>query len=207
MTLRDKLHQLLEALPEERASIHLMIEGLGRDAFIFIALVLTLPFLAPVSIPGISTVFGALIALIGLSLMLNRDPWLPERYLHRELPAARLRVALKTGAAWLHRLEKISRPRWTALVNSASMKRINGFMVLLGAILLMAPFGFVPLTNTLPGLAILFLCIGMLQQDGRSIALGYATNLLTLFYFAVILSAGTAAVNAGLQSIGRWINL
>jgi hypothetical protein len=62
------------------------------------------------------------------------------------------------------------------------MARINGLMLIAGALLLMAPFGLIPFSNTLPGLAILFLTIGMLQRDGRSVLLGYTTLVLTTLY-------------------------
>jgi hypothetical protein len=204
MSLRDKLHELMQQLPEDRTSVQSMVDSLGREAFVFLALVLTLPFLVPVSIPGISTVFGAVIALVGISIMLNREPWLPQRYLRREFSSARLRQALAKGADWLNRLEKFSQPRWHAWVRSHTMNRLNGFMMLVAALLLMAPFGFVPFTNTLPGMAIIFLCLGLLQNDGRSIALGYLANLLTVVYFGFILSFGASAVNAGLQHITSW---
>ncbi len=204
MSLRDKLHELMQQLPEDRISVQSMVDSLGREAFVFLALVLTLPFLVPVSIPGISTVFGAVIALVGISIMLNREPWLPQRYLRREFSSARLRQALEKGMTWLHRLEKFSQPRWHAWVRSHTMSRLNGFMMLVAALLLMAPFGFVPFTNTLPGMAIIFLCLGLLQNDGRSIVLGYLANLLTVVYFGFILSLGASAVNAGLQHILPW---
>jgi hypothetical protein len=204
MSLRDKLHQLIQQLPEDRASVQSIVDSLGREAFVFLALVLTLPFLVPVSIPGISTVFGAVIALIGVSIMLNRDPWLPQRYLKREFSSARLRQALAKGADWLHRLEKFSQPRWSALVHGAVMNRFNGLMLVMAALLLMAPFGLIPFTNTLPGVAIIFLCLGLLQNDGRSIALGYVANLLTVVYFGLILGLGATAVSAGLQQIAPW---
>ncbi len=204
MSLRDKLHRLMQQLPEDRTSVQSIVDSLGREAFVFLALVLTLPFLVPVSIPGISTVFGAVIALVGVSIMLNREPWLPQRYLRREFSSARLRQALAKGAAWLYRLEKISQPRWNTLVAGHWINRVNGFMMMLAALLLMAPFGFVPFTNTLPGMAIIFLCLGLLQNDGRSIALGYLTNLLTVVYFGFILSLGASVVNTGLQHIIPW---
>jgi hypothetical protein len=53
-------------------------------------------------------------------------------------------------------------------------------------------------------MAIIFLCLGLLQNDGRSIALGYLANLLTVVYFGFILSFGASAVNAGLQHITSW---
>ena len=44
---------------------------------LLVCVFLTLPFLLPVSIPGVSTVFGLAIILIGVGVTLNRVPWLP----------------------------------------------------------------------------------------------------------------------------------
>src|SRR5882724_1435201 len=48
----------------------------------------TVPCLLPVSIPGSSLAFGAIIALNGISLLTHRGPWLPGRLRHRRLAAA-----------------------------------------------------------------------------------------------------------------------
>jgi hypothetical protein len=51
--------------------------------------------------------------------------------------------------------------------------------------------------------AILFLAIGMLQRDGRSILLGYATIVLSALYFAFLLLGGIAV----LQGVIDWIGI
>jgi len=74
------------------------------------------------------------------------------------------------------------------------MARVNGLVLITGALLLMAPFGLIPLSNTLPGLAILFLAIGVLQRDGRFVLLGYMTLVLTVLYFSFLLLGGIAVL-------------
>jgi hypothetical protein len=54
----------------------------------------------------------------------------------------------------------------------------------------MFPFGFVPFSNTLPGIALIFLAIGLLQKDGISILLGHIANIATMIYFAFLLFGG-----------------
>ena len=53
--------------------------------------VLAAPFLLPVTVPGMSTVLGLPMLLIGFAVMLSRVPWLPERLLNRSLPAPTVR--------------------------------------------------------------------------------------------------------------------
>src|SRR3546814_14042087 len=119
-------------------------------------MLLTLVFLIPVSIPGVSTVFGAAILLVGISRLIGRPLWLPARLRDKALPADRLRPGLTGGMVWVRRLERLSRPhRLRALVNGRAQTLFNNLAFILAALLLMAPFGFVPFTNTLPPLALL----------------------------------------------------
>ena len=67
---------------------------------------------------------------------------------------------------------------------------INNLAFILGALLLMAPFGFIPFSNTLPGLALLCLAVGLLQRDGVAILLGHLANVATMIYFGILLGGG-----------------
>jgi len=82
-------------------------------------MLLTLPFLLPVSVPGMSTPFGLAIAVIAVQLALGRLPWLPRWLLDQPLPAGFLIrvVAVPRGAVRM--LERLLRPRWAALTGSA----------------------------------------------------------------------------------------
>ena len=200
-TLRDKLNDVIDDLPVEGVTLSAVLELIGREGLLVFCVFLTLPFMVPVSIPGVSTVFGAIIFLIGMSVMFNRAMILPERFMKRIFPSDKLRVALKKGDVWLERLEKISHSRFHGLTDGHGMLRLNGFMLVLGAVLLMFPFGLVPLSNTLPGLAILFLAVGILQEDGVCILLGYLTNLGTIIYFIFLIAIGAAAVREVTEKI------
>jgi hypothetical protein len=193
-TLREKLDQVVRRLPPEQVSLAQILALIGKEGLLLFCIFLTLPFLVPVSIPGVSTVFGAVILLIGVSILFDRTPWLPERFMCKEFPADKLRTAITKGIGWVQRLEKISRRRWLGLTHGSVMHVINGVMVILGAVLLMAPFGLIPFSNTPPGLAVLLLAIGILQRDGLCILLGYVTNALTIIYFAVLILGGGLAL-------------
>ena len=198
-TLGDKLTDVIEMLPTESVTLGTLLDMLGREGFLLLTVFLTLPFMVPVSIPGVSTLFGTVILLIGLSFMIDRQPRLPDRFVKRAFPAKKLRTALRRGVVWLHRLERVSCPRLSRLSQGSAMARLNGLMLVIGALLLMVPFGLIPLTNTLPGLAILFLSVDILQRDGGCILLGYLTNLVTVVYFTQLVTAGSFAVREGIE--------
>jgi hypothetical protein len=204
-TLHDKLNHAIDTLPAQSVMLSTILEIMGNDGALVLVVFLTLPFMVPVSLPGVSTVFGTVILLIGLCIMRDRQLWLPQRLMNRYVNADSLREALRKGIVWLNRLGKISRPRIPWLSQGQSMTRINGFMLMAGAVLLMAPFGFVPLSNTLPGLAVLFLAIGMLQKDGYCIMLGYLFNVVTIFYFTTLVGVGVIAAQMGIEKLVQWL--
>ncbi len=200
-TLREKMTRVIESLPSDQVTLAAVLELIGREGLLLFCVFLTLPFMVPVSIPGVSTVFGAVIVLVGFSVMFDRKPWLPARLMKRSFPVAKLRVALEKGTIWLKRLERISHPRLPRLAEGVVATRVNGFMLVVGALLLMAPFGLVPFSNTLPGLAILFLAVGVLQKDGGCVLLGYLTNLATFVYFAFLILTGAAAMREAVRKM------
>jgi hypothetical protein len=201
-SLSSALTDAASSLKGESASVRELLALIGEQGMLVLCIFLTIPFLVPVSIPGVSTVFGLLVVLIGVGVMTNRMPWLPSRLIDKRFPTEKLCPALLQGAKILPRLERYLHPRWGALTRSAAMNRFNGAMIVVAGLLLMAPFGLVPFSNTLPAFAILFLAAGMLEQDGLIVFLGYVFILGTIVYFGVLI-AGAIAAGVGLTRIFR----
>ena len=200
--LGDQLAAIIEQLPPDRLTLGELLQVFGDEGLLLLTILLTLVFLIPVSIPGVSTVFGAAILLVGVSRLINRPLWLPQRVKHKALPAARLRPGLTAGLVWVRRMEKISRPhRLRLFVDGPGQGVINNLAFILAALLLMAPFGFVPFSNTLPALALLLYAIGFIQRDGGAILLGHLANIGTIVYFSVLIGGGGVAVRELFQRL------
>jgi hypothetical protein len=199
-TLSTTLARTAESLTSEKVTVRQLMEAVGEQGLLFFCMILTIPFLLPVSIPGVSTVFGLVIILIGVGITLNRLPWLPNRLMQREMNAIDLRDALSKGSNVFSRLDRIVRPRMSWLTEGAVINRVNGLALIFAAVLLMFPFGLIPFSNTLPGLAILFLAVGMLQRDGFFILLGYLMIIATVIYFGALALAAIAA-GQGISSL------
>lgn len=194
-SLGEKLGVVMERLPPQGVTLREIRDAIGQDGLLLLTVFLTLVFMVPVSIPGVSTVFGSAILLIALSRFFGRQVWMPDRILQRTLPTDKLRSALNRGSIWLHRLERVSRPhRLNRLASGFVSDLVNNGAMILGALLLMAPFGLIPFSNTLPALALLLLAIGMMQRDGLCILLGHVANVLTILYFAVLTVGGGASL-------------
>lgn len=194
------LGEVSRTIRGEDVSVRELLAQIGEQGMLVFAIFLIVPFLVPVSIPGVSTVFGLLITLIGLGVMSNRVPWLPAKLMDRRVPTKHLSRALEQGAKLVARLERFLHPRLSALTKSGGVNRFNGLMLVVAGVLLMFPLGLVPFSNTLPGLAILFLAVGMLQKDGVFVLLGYLFILATIVYFGALF-AGALAAGQGLRKL------
>lgn len=156
---------------------------IGEQGILLFCVILTLPFLLPVSIPGVSTLFGLVIILLGISLILNRLPWLPARLMDRPLSNAHLLPVLERGVNFAKRLERWMRPRLTGMTQGAAINRVNGIALTAGGTLLLFPLSIIPFSNTLPAVAVLLLALGMLQRDGYFVLGGYFALTITALYF------------------------
>ncbi|GAB4170781.1 MAG: exopolysaccharide biosynthesis protein [Terrimicrobiaceae bacterium] len=194
-SLGEKLQAIIENLPPGGVTLAEIRDLVGQDGLLILTAFLTIVFLVPVSIPGVSTVFGAAILLIGICRLVGRNLWLPKKIASRVLPSEKLLGGLNKGRVWVHRLERVSRShRVHWLASTGPMDIINNLALVAAAVLLMAPFGLIPFSNTLPALALLFFAIGLLQRDGLFILLGHLGNILTAVYFSVLIVGGGAAI-------------
>lgn len=202
-SLGEQLATIIRNLPEDKLTLGELLEVFGDEGLLLLTMLLTLVFLIPVSIPGVSTVFGAAILLVGISRLSGRPLWLPTRVRDRALPADKLRPGLTGGLGWVRRLERISRPhRLRAFVDGRAQDVFNNLAFILAALLLMAPFGFVPFSNTLPAIALLFYAVGLVQRDGVAMLLGHLSNIGTIIYFSVLIGGGGVALHGLWQRFG-----
>ncbi|GGY42030.1 exopolysaccharide biosynthesis protein [Pseudoduganella sp. SL102] len=193
-SISQRIRTLVRSLPRTGITLSELVHRVGNDGLLLLTALLTLVFLIPVSIPGVSTVFGGAILLIGLSRLFGRDLWLPARMKDKVIGTKKLRPVLRKALPWLQKIERVSRPnRIGWLVAEGTADRMNNASMILGAVLLMMPFGMIPFSNTLPAVALLFFAIGLLQRDGVCVLLGYLANLATIAYFGVLITGGGLA--------------
>jgi hypothetical protein len=191
----QRLRALVRSMPRTGITLSELIRSVGNDGLLILVALLTLVFLIPISIPGVSTVFGAAILLISISRLSGRELWIPSKLAHRVIGTRKLRPLLRKALSWLKKLERVSKPnRIQWLVAAGAVAFFNNAALILGAVLLMMPFGLIPFSNTLPAVAILFLAIGLLQRDGVCILLGHISNVVTIIYFGVLIGGGGLAV-------------
>src|SRR5690606_16460665 len=145
------LIDVAEVLPEGSITLRDLLSMIGEQGMLFFCIILTIPFLTPIPLPGVSTVFGLLIMLISLGVILNRVPWLPRQLMNRGISSSQLNPVLRRGSQLFSKIERFIRPRILALTHKATTNRLNGFALLLGGAVLILPLPIIPFSNTLPG--------------------------------------------------------
>ena len=201
-SLGERLEMLVSNLPPSEVSLNEIYEHVGHDSLMFFTIFLALVFLVPVSIPGVSTVFGSAILLIGVSRLFNRRLRLPGRIANRAIASDKLSAVIQRAMVWFRRFERISCPyRFPVMAGEGKMGLFNSLSYILAAVLLMVPFGFIPFSNTLPAVALIFLALGVMQKDGGCIVFGHLSNLVTILYFSALVLGGGVTIYEVIQQI------
>ncbi len=177
------------------------LELMGKSGGLITCMVLAVPFLIPISIPGTGIIAGLAIFIISISVMLDKRYLIPNRLLNRKMSKKNLIKVLDATFRLLTYLEKYIKPRFLIMTNKAIMRKINSLLMIFSALLFMAPLP-IPLTDTLPALCVFFLATGTLECDGYLILAGYAVIIITTIYFASVILLGWAGLWAGLSYLG-----
>lgn len=206
--LSTALADTAAAVRGHRVTLRELLGYVGEQGLLVFCAVLAAPFLLPVSLPFMSTALGLPMLLIGFAVTMNRVPWLPERLLDHALPSATVQQVLTRFSRWAERVEHLIRPRMLGLTGSPAINVLNGGLLLLSVLLLMAPLPLVPFANTLPGIAIMLLALGMAERDGIVLLCGYLVTLLSAAYIGVLMALVIhAGMNAGaaIEALRRFL--
>ena len=184
--LSEKLRRILAAEPPPGGlTVNTLLTWTqGRGLFLLIVL-LCLPFLAPASLPGLSTPLGLVIALLALRWGIGLPPRLPRWVGERALPPQFNRVL--NGAVrvleWIERW--LVRPRRTAWMSWRAARLINSAALAVLGLYLALPLA-IPFTNFLPAYGILFLSLALMEEDGLLVWVGYGVGLASLIYLGLV---------------------
>lgn len=178
------------ASPQTLTIRRLLAQTGGRGLYLVIIL-LSLPFVVPVSVPGASTVLGTCVALLALPLALGQTPWLPRWLGDRPLRPARSQKLVRGSVRLLRFIEKGVRPRFGYWLRWPVARVFNSLLLLLLALLLALPLPSPPFlfSNSLPAYGIIFLAACMMEEDGMMIFFAYAVALGNFLFFGLIGSA------------------
>lgn len=181
--LSEVMEHLIEEFRERPVTLREVIGVLQGRAYNLLMLLLAIPFLLPLPLPGLSTVLGLVIAMIALRLTLGQKPWLPARLLDRRLPPKFFPTILAGARRVLRFLEVMLKPRQLWLTAPPLFVRLHAFIILVAALVLLLPLP--PGTNFPPALCIVIMAGGLLERDGLFVLGGYLAFAFNGVFFAV----------------------
>jgi len=192
--LSEEIQRLVVTFSERPVRLREIVEVTQGRGYTLLLILLALPFCTPLPLPGISTPFGAVIALIGLRLSFRLKPWLPQKLLDTQLPAKFFPRFLAATQRLVRGLEFFLRPRWTFLVDTGVLHHVYGGMILVCGLLLLLPLP-VPLSNGLPALTVVLLSAALLERDGYFVLAGSLLFVVSACFFGLLLFGGAAGVS------------
>ena len=186
---------LLEKVVENRAVDYVTLEEiklvLHERGFALLAIIFAVVSL--VTPPGLTMAPALPICLLSLQMTFGKkDLWMPRWLAKRRIKRALLARFIEKATPKLRRVEKLIRPRMTFLVVGPAAEKFIGAVMLIFALSIMVPL---PLTNFLPGIGIILMCLGMVGRDGLQLLIGMLIGILGLTVTGMVLLFGAGAID------------
>lgn len=169
--LSEELEDVLRLSERGPVTGRVLIDHLSTRGHALLAFFLVLPFLQPIPLPGFSTPIGLAIAVLGVLMTLGRPPWLPRRWLDRELPPGVVLKAVRAGQKLLSKAERIIRPRGKWFHSHPWTHAVAGGVIAVSGVELALPLPIL-FTNTMPALVIAITTVGLLEEDAVLVVTG-----------------------------------
>jgi hypothetical protein len=178
--------------PEDRISLHELLDLFEVRAFGFLVLVFALPNGIPAPIaPGLSAILGAPLLLLSGQMVLGfQHPWFPQKWLKRSFRRADVARMLRPAIPWLQKIEKYLKPRLERIAGWRARRPI-GAIVLWNAVLLSLP---IPFGNLIPAWAIILAALGQIERDGLLVLGSLAVSVLATGWVGLLLFGGLEIV-------------
>ncbi|QJQ99651.1 exopolysaccharide biosynthesis protein [Halomonas sp. PGE1] len=174
-SLASALRVLPDRLPAGRPTLNDILSALGDRGLGLVLLIFSIPAIIPT--PGIPAgmIFGSALALLGGQMVVGaKRVRLPSFIAQRRIGQEVLRQVFQRATPLIDKLERRLSIRLAGLVSPLAMRVIGGVIVVM-ALLIALP---IPFGNTLPGLAILALSLGLARQDGIAVLVGMSLAVL-----------------------------
>ncbi len=176
------LRQEAKGKPLSIAEILRILSGKGRS---LILILLSIPFCQPIQIPGLSIPFGLAIAFIGLRIVFGKRIWLPKKLLAKKISSPIFKKITDKTLALVRKIKPWVHPRLIGVCHSPFMEKGNGLIIFILGVFLALPLP-IPLSNLTAAWSIFLVALGVLEDDGIFVLIGYLLSLLTVTFFLLM---------------------
>lgn len=188
-----------QAASKNGLTLQELIEGLYGKGHAILVILFSLPFSIPITIPGFSTPFGLAIAFVGLRIAFGQKVWLPRSLLQAKISLHILEKVSKVAIKVVEKLKFLTATRLEILVNAPICNLIHGCVIAFLGLLLAVPLP-IPFSNTLAALPLLAFGLGILDDDGVLIIVGYVLAGVCVGFFMALAWFGKASFNFLMRS-------
>lgn len=169
INLNELLNQIEEATDkrEEEVSLDEILDTVGRRSFGPLLLMAGLVTIAPIigDIPGVPTVMGIFVFLIGGQLLFHYDHfWLPQWLLEQSVHKDSIKKGLKWSRSPAGFLDRWLRPRMTIFIHGGAIYTIAVVCIIIAA--MMPVMEIIPFSATFAGAALTAFGLSLITHDG-----------------------------------------
>lgn len=196
----DSLQQILILIKDaEEVKMRQILNILSTKGYAALLIIFSLPFCIPIQIPGFSIPFGAILGFIALQIIFDKQVWWPKWILEKKVKTQAIENLIKKTMDILQWVQKFVHPRFIVLAKNSFFHHLNGILILILAILLSLPLP-IPMTNLLSAFPILCIGLGIMEDDGFFILLGYVFALIDIIFFCGLFLFGFMHIKVVLSS-------
>jgi hypothetical protein len=167
-------------------SLGALSDLMEERAFGLLLLVLALPCCLPFVYILPQLVALPMVVLATQMAMGRRAPWLPETLRKRQLPVAGLLDVVSRAKRYGGWLERFAHPRFPSFTGDRAA-RVIGALLIVPCLSILVPL---PLTNTVPGIGVALVAMGLIERDALFVVMG----LIAALVWVAILAIGGPAV-------------
>ncbi len=184
-SLEERVLLLKQAAERTALSMEDILGILSGKGRLLILILLSLPFCQPIQIPGLSIPFGLIIAFIGVRISFGKHIWLPRRILSKTIQSSTLNKIIDKALWLIKKMKRWTHPRLIWMSTHPVMQVVHGLIFCTLGLCRALPLP-IPFTNLASAWSIFIIALGLIEDDGLFILIGYLMALLTLLFLIFI---------------------
>ena len=181
-----------------------LLEKLGEKSHCLAAIILSLPFLLPIPIPGLSTVTGLMISWVLFYWFIKKKIWVPKKWRTETLPAKVFLKVFEKGEIYSKKFEFLFKARGLFLVHSFLGRVLVFLFTVISALFLALPLP--PGTNFPPAITIIIFALSILFEDIWLLIFGILVFGFNAALMFVLVNFMWAESLPYIESFLRWLS-